>query len=52
MPLPDAAARQAFLRGVLAQPELAGHVLTQEDIGKLAELTTGWLGLNGCMRDL
>ncbi|KAG2446059.1 hypothetical protein HXX76_000661 [Chlamydomonas incerta] len=44
VPLPDVAAREAFLRGVLSQPELAGHMLAAEHVGQLAELTTGYSG--------
>ncbi|KAG2452617.1 hypothetical protein HYH02_002854 [Chlamydomonas schloesseri] len=44
VPLPDAAARQAFLQGVLEQPELAGHMLTPDHVLKLTELTAGYSG--------
>lgn len=44
VPLPDAAGRAAFLRGVLAAPEMEGHGLDLHDVARLVELTEGAFG--------
>ncbi|PNH10395.1 Katanin p60 ATPase-containing subunit A-like 2 [Tetrabaena socialis] len=44
VPLPDAAARAAYLRAVLLRPELAGHRLGGADVAELAGLTEGYSG--------
>lgn len=45
MPLPDAPARAAFFRAVLARPELAAaHGLSGDDLVHLAHVTEGCTG--------
>ncbi len=47
VPLPDAAGRAAFLRGVLAAPEMEGHGLEPDEVARLVELTEGaFVGAN------